>query len=566
MKMMSRGEKKYLIPCYKNLDAYDMPREFQRLQAQDIGKVGAIADLLRGIEKLLPRQREPVVQTVGLEQTANSTSELLLKRVSLFLEDGDWKSADEYCEKVLDMDPENPRAYLGKLMAELKIKKQEQLKGCAQPFDGNKNYQKAIRFADDTLKASLQSDLNRIHSRIEGARIARAKRDEEARIAREKQEEEYRLAAERNRTRLQLIREKLQRAQGLVAAGANHTVGLKSDSTVVVTKYTGIQKFYSGECEVNQWEDVVALSANSSHTVGLKSDGTVVATKVVGDPMFKKGQCRVSGWTDIVAIAAGSDHTVGLRSDGTVVATTYIGDLSFYRGQCEVSAWKNIVAVAAGHGHTVGLKSDGTVVATKYIGNQIFYQGQCEVTSWKDIVAVAAGAEHTVGLRNDGSVIAVGDNNYGQCKVTGWKDIVAISAGNSHTVGLKSDGTVVATRYAGAQRDYRGQCEVTGWTDIVAIATGSAHTIGLRSDGTVVATRYIGDQEYYSGKCDVTHWKLFRDYKNLGQEQADHRIARAGKEAEMHQWRGAGLCQHCGGELKGLFTKKCTICGKPKDY
>ena len=37
----------------------------------------------------------------------------------MFLEDGDWNSANEYCEKVLDMDSEDPSAYLGKLLSEL---------------------------------------------------------------------------------------------------------------------------------------------------------------------------------------------------------------------------------------------------------------------------------------------------------------------------------------------------------------------------------------------------------------------------------------------------------------
>jgi hypothetical protein len=32
------------------------------------------------------------------------------------------------------------------------------------------------------------------------------------------------------------------------------------------------------------------------------------------------------------------------------------------------------------------------------------------------------------------------------------------------------------------------------------------------------------------------------------------------------QYRSQGLCQHCGGQLKGLFSKKCANCGKPKDY
>jgi len=30
--------------------------------------------------------------------------------------------------------------------------------------------------------------------------------------------------------------------------------------------------------------------------------------------------------------------------------------------------------------------------------------------------------------------------------------------------------------------------------------------------------------------------------------------------------REYGLCQHCGGEFKGLFNKVCTACGKKKDY
>ena len=51
------------------------------------------------------------------------------------------------------------------------------------------------------------------------------------------------------------------------------------------------------------------------HTVGLKSDGTVVA---VGDNRY--GQCNIGSWTDITKVAAGSHHTVGLKSDGTVVA------------------------------------------------------------------------------------------------------------------------------------------------------------------------------------------------------------------------------------------------------
>jgi len=71
------------------------------------------------------------------------------------------------------------------------------------------------------------------------------------------------------------------------------------------------------------------IAAGAYHTVGLKSDGTVVA---VGDN--SEGQCGISGWTSIVQVAAGYHHTVGLKSNGWVVAVGY----NDY-GQCDVSGW-----------------------------------------------------------------------------------------------------------------------------------------------------------------------------------------------------------------------------------
>lgn len=178
--LIKQGQKKMLIPAYKDMDPYDLPEEFAHLQAQDMSKLGFMQDLIRGIKKIVkadePKQTM-VKETVVTTGVANAAP--LLRRAFIFLEDADWKSADEYCEKVLDIDPENAFAYLGKLMAELKVKSQESLKHCAEPFDKSSNYQKVVRFADEKLKAELSGYIEHINVRNEKAR-------EKARLDREK--------------------------------------------------------------------------------------------------------------------------------------------------------------------------------------------------------------------------------------------------------------------------------------------------------------------------------------------------------------------------------------------
>lgn len=129
LQLIAKGEKKTLIPCYKNLDAYDMPKEFAKLQAQDLGKVGAMQDLLRGIKKILPKEQpkteapQPVVQQV-VQSGPNVTA--LLKRGNMALEDQQWENAKEYFEQVLNMDAENAEAYLGLVMADVKTKNRKE--------------------------------------------------------------------------------------------------------------------------------------------------------------------------------------------------------------------------------------------------------------------------------------------------------------------------------------------------------------------------------------------------------------------------------------------------------
>ena len=126
----------------------------------------------------------------------------------------------------------------------------------------------------------------------------------------------------------------------------------------------------------------------------------------------------------------------------------------------------------------------------------------------------------------------------------------------SHTVGLKLDGTVIATGY-----NINGQCNVSEWKDIIAISAGNFHTLGLKSDVTVVAVGKSDD-----GQCYVSNWRLFNDYNTLEEQRKNTLKEIERLEAPKTDNLKQGLCPHCGGVLKGLFIKKCSNCGKLKDY
>lgn len=166
------GGKKVLIPAYRDMDPYDLPEEFSHLQAQDMSRLGFMQDLIRGIKKIA-KADEPkatVKETVVIGENVNIAP--LLKRVFIFLEDGNWQEADEYCERVLDQDPENAQAYVGKLMVELRVRKQADLGKYSKPFDFSDHYRKAIRFGDESLTAILKGYIEQIRERLRQEELA----------------------------------------------------------------------------------------------------------------------------------------------------------------------------------------------------------------------------------------------------------------------------------------------------------------------------------------------------------------------------------------------------------
>lgn len=127
---MAKDKDKYLIPCFKNVDAYDIPKEFVKFQSQDMGKVGAMQDLMCGIDKIIapkPSVEKVVVSenTIYSGQVANTAT--FLKRGYMTIEDGEWNKATDFFEQVLNINAEEGQAYWGELLAENKCKDTNEL-------------------------------------------------------------------------------------------------------------------------------------------------------------------------------------------------------------------------------------------------------------------------------------------------------------------------------------------------------------------------------------------------------------------------------------------------------
>jgi hypothetical protein len=360
-------------------------------------------------------------------------------------------------------------------------------------------------------------------------------------------------------------RERVTRYKNYIVVSIVHTVGLKSDGTVVAKG--GNER---GECNTFGWHNIVAIAAGDNHTVGLKSDGTVVAVGAQGHlhgQSWDAGQTNVSSWQNIVAIAAGEEHTVGLKSDGTVVAVGAQGLSVGLRkprnvGQLNVSSWKDVIAIAAGDKWTLalrsdgtiatagdlsadfssssnvikitcdgsyGLKSDGTVISPSYLTLEF----KNIISEWKNIVDVVSTApSRLLGLKSDGTVVSTWDSG-----TSDWRDIVSIAAHGYIVAGLASDGRVLTNL---------SDVSTSDWKNIVAIFVDSFGIIGLKSDGTI--------------KYSVDWSDDFSDWRNIG--PPSEKLIQQWQQSDT--WRAQGLCGHCGNQMGGFFTKKCKSCGRAK--
>ena len=558
LSMMKKDRSKLLLPCYRDMDPYDLPEALSVLQSYDMSKIGFMQDLIRGVKKVIeagkPQEtaKETVKETVVVHNEGGSNVQALLDRGQMALEDGEWSKADEFFEQVLNQDARCGAAYLGKFLARVQCRSAkvyadayiEDVKDDA-PDEKNADacepdeafiaacvgkYTVPGILSGEKIRQMLEFDLEYCE-----ASSLYALRAEEAQgqFAADK---DLMRATKYASSEAKTITEDIPQTLDKLRADAQKRED--ADKARITADY---RKFLT-ETEAKLEEE---------HPQRLKEAEEARKAEADRQRKAKAAEKKIAIVAGIAAVlivlvlvivnviipaanySKAEKHLAAGDYDGAIATYEKLGD---YKDAAERLADARLqIAYADAEALLANEDYDGAVEAFEALNGykdaaeraqdcpyieaeQLQAQGNTaeaaiafgKIAGYKDArersfalwdtiaerETLVAGLYQTVALKTDETVVAVGYNDNGQCDVSDWTDIVAISAGNYHTVGLKVDGTVVAIGWT-----KNGECDVSGWTDVVGVSAGHVYTVGLKADGTVIATGLNT-----SGQCDVSDW------------------------------------------------------------
>ena len=178
LKFMEEDHNKTIVPVFKTMTAYEFPHELQRFQAQDMGKLGAMQDLVRGVLKLAEFDEK--------KKSASTTDVIvatMLKRAEESLQKKDWDKAAEYFNNVLDYDVNNVDAYIGRLLVERKCVSVDDLAQQTQSLEASENYKKLIGLCNKDQKEKFRTIEEKIQQNHAAAQVLQKKRNKRIAIA-----------------------------------------------------------------------------------------------------------------------------------------------------------------------------------------------------------------------------------------------------------------------------------------------------------------------------------------------------------------------------------------------
>ena len=313
-----------------------------------------------------------------------------------------------------------------------------------------------------------------------------------------------------------------------VAAGWQHSVGLRNDGTVAAWGSNS-----RGQLDVPEGlTGVVQVAAGAKHSIALLSDGTVATWgRTVGGPIDQP-----AGLIGVIAVAAGKDKNLALKNDGTLV----LWEQSFGVIEDLPDDWTDIASATLGGDTPIALRRDGRVLVQEHaVGIEPAPAGL------ENVASLAASFSTAYALQRDGTVVTWGERfdpmaefsfaNGQAVRFPDPSDVVTISAGWRHALAIRGGGKVIAW---GDNSD--GQASVPlGLEDVVAVAAGEAHSLALDRDGRIYAwglnrdgQLHVPSPESESVDSDASRVALsliFRTKKNVtGSRLWKFRFGRAG--------------------------------------
>jgi len=120
LSIMKTDRSRMLIPCYRDMDPYDLPDELAMLQSQDMSKIGFLQDIMRGIKKILESTTAKTASKTVSEIAPIASLERLIQNSNTYLRLNNYPAAQEVFSRVTKEYPEDYRGWWGLIICETK--------------------------------------------------------------------------------------------------------------------------------------------------------------------------------------------------------------------------------------------------------------------------------------------------------------------------------------------------------------------------------------------------------------------------------------------------------------